>query len=61
MQRLECGIFEFNIITKVNHMEIIRRRVGTHADGVFVNCPPLVSELDYDACSSFVVNGVVNF
>ena len=61
MQSLVCGIFEFNIITKVNHMEIIGRRVGTHADGVFVNCSPLVSELDYDACSSFVVNGVVNF
>ena len=42
-------------------MEIIRRRVGTHADGVFVNCSPLVSELDYDACSSFVVNGIVHF
>ena len=61
MQRPVCGIVEFNIITKVNHMEIIRWRVGTHADGVFVNCSPLVSELDYDACSSFVVNGVVNF
>ena len=61
MQSLVCGFVEFNIITKINHMEIIRRRVGTHADGVFVNCSPLVSELDYDACSSFVVNGVVNF
>ena len=61
MQSLVCGFVEFNIITKINHMEIIRRRVGTHADGVFVNCSPLVSELDYDACSSFVVNAVVNF
>ena len=61
MQSLVCGFVEFNIITKINHMEIIRRRVGTHADGVFVNCSPLVSELDYDACPSFVVNGVVNF
>ena len=61
MQSLVCGFVEFNIITKINHMEIIRRRVGTHADGVFVNCSPVVSELDYDACSSFVVNAVVNF
>ena len=61
MQSLVCGFVEFNIITKINHMEIIRRRVGTHADGVFVNCSPVVSKLDYDACSSFVVNGVVNF